>query len=68
MMPVLTAYCRTTIERHGVRYQVVYGTDVWWELFVPFGSDKRHRAGGGAFRDAVNAQEAAFERIRHGCL
>ena len=42
----------TEVQRKGVFYQA--GN---WKLFVAFGKDKRHRAGGPAFQEATREQE-----------
>lgn len=49
--------CTTTIRKNGVHYTVSNGGVLVWERIVHFGTDKLHRPGGFAFREAAREQD-----------
>ena len=56
-------FARTTVEKTGVRYQIIGGGLVVWEQFVKFGRSRRNCAGGAAFREAAYDQTMGLIRI-----
>jgi hypothetical protein len=46
------------VGRYGVTYDVEDSGQIIWSRSVLFGRDKCHRAGGPAFREAAQCQEA----------
>lgn len=53
----------TTINDGSVTYEVFVGGTKKWVVTVFFGRDRRHRAGGAAFKEAAKAQEAEAARL-----
>lgn len=48
---------RTTVEKGGVRYQVIRAGVPAWERFVPFKTNGAYRPGGRAFQLMAHEQE-----------
>lgn len=53
----------TTQTEKYVTYEVFVGGERKWIRTVFFRNDKRHRAGGAAFREAAAGQEAETKRL-----